>query len=143
MHMNTIEQSPKYQEIGEMLIREREDLSHLEGVRIAYLASDQEKKSSGRTIFGECRKVSPIYAWCCPYDFMITIFEPNLARCHFDCVQEQLLVWHELLHIGVDETDDGPKYRIIPHDIEEFDAILSKAGTHWQAKNVKGAGQLG
>lgn len=140
---NDIELSKRYHDIGCALIMEREDLQYLEGVRIAFLASDQEKKSGGRTIFGECRKVSPLYAWCCPYDFMITIYEPNLAEYHFDDDMVRILIWHELLHCGVDETEKGPKYKIMPHDVEEFDRIIGEEGLHWARKYMRGADPRG
>ena len=140
--MNTLLLSDDYEAIGKELIREHEDLSHLQGVRIAYLASDQEKKSNGRTIFGECRKVSPQYSWCCPYDFMITIFEPNTALYQFDDDMLKILIWHELKHCGVDDGENGQKFRIVPHDIEDFDAIIAEAGMHWAAKKL-GADPIG
>lgn len=141
--MNTLELSSVYEAIGKALIKEREDLHHLDGVRIAYLASDQDKKSNGRVIFGECRKVSPQYAWCCPYDFMITIYEPNIIEYGFDEEQITSLIWHELLHCGVEDTDAGMKFRIIPHDIEDFDKIIAAAGMHWELKNMIGADPRG
>lgn len=137
--MNTLELSAAYTAIGNEMIRAHEDLQHLEGVRIAYLASDQEKKSNGRTIFGECRKVSPQYMWCCPYDFMITIYEPNLTAYGFDMEQTAILIRHELMHCGVDEDDSGRKFRIIPHDVEEFNKIIEEEGMHWATKNLMGA----
>ena len=44
----------------------------------AMLASDQEKKQNKRTIFGQCILVADNYKWCCPYDFMIIIYDPNI-----------------------------------------------------------------
>lgn len=141
--MNTLELSENYKKIAAELIRERDDLHHLEGVRIAFLASDQEKKSNGRVIFGECRKVSTQYAWCCPYDFMITVYEPNTAEYGFDDDLFKILLWHELLHCGVEDTDAGQKFFIVPHDIEDFDKIIDAVGTHWQRANMIGADPIG
>ena len=141
--MNTLEPSAEYSKIAEELIRQRADLHYLEGVRIAYLASDQEKKRNGRTIFGECRKVSPQYSWCCPFDFMITIYEPNTALYQFDDDLFRILLWHELSHCGVEETDAGLKFYLVPHDVEDFNKIIDAAGMHWAAKNLEGADLIG
>ena len=113
-------------------------MPHLAGVRIAYLASDQEKTKNGQFVFGECRKVSPMYAWCCPYDFMITIYEPNVVEYGFDDEQLRLLMWHELMHCGVIEDDSGVKYHIAPHDVEEFYKIIDEGGLRWETKNLMG-----
>ena len=141
--MSTLTLSDEYRTIAEQLIRDRDDLRHLDGVRIAYLASDREKKANGRFIFGECRKVSDQYSWCCPYDFMITIYEPNTAYYQFDFAMMKILLWHELMHVGVDESDEGVKYRLIPHDVEEFNKIIDEVGLHWEAKNMEGADPVG
>ena len=64
--------SEEYAEIGARLIRtlpEFEDLKDAP-LSIAYLSSDKQKKVSGRLIFGECKKVSPAYEWCCPFEFI-------------------------------------------------------------------------
>lgn len=98
-------------------------------VRIAYLTSDQEKKKDRKIVFGECHKVSPQYEWCCPYDFFIVLYEPNIA----DFTEEQLeiLIRHELHHIGVEYADTGMKYYIKPHDVEEFWQIIEEHGLKW------------
>lgn len=141
LSMSTLELSEKYRDIAEKVIRDR--LPELADVCIAYLASDQEKRSNGHTIFGECRKVAPQYSWCCPYDFMITVFEPNCVEYLFGDHEYETLIYHELLHVGVEESEDGVKYRIRLHDIEEFEQILEAEGLHWQRKNLKGADPRG
>ena len=139
--MNTLELNDKYREIADGIIRKR--LPELEGVRIAFLASDQEKTKNGQFVFGECRKVSPMYFWCCPYDFMITVYEPNCVTFAFGEHEYETLIYHELLHVGVEDTEAGVKYRIVPHDIEEFEQILEAEGLHWQQKNLIGVDPRG
>lgn len=141
--MNTLELSDKYKSIAAELILQRKDLAHLQGVRIAFLASDQEKKRNGRVIFGECRKVSPQYAWCCPYDFMITVYEPNTTEYGFDDDLFRILIWHELLHCGVEDTDAGMKFSLVPHDVEDFNKIIDETGLYWETRNLRGADPIG
>lgn len=117
-----------YAEIGQELIYEMPELADLrEGdITIVYLGSDAEKKSKGNLVYGQCEKVASKYKWGIPCDFTITIFEPNVKD--FTTDQLRILIFHELLHIGVDE-DGG--YYVKPHDLEDFTAVIDRYGAHW------------
>lgn len=52
---------------------------------------------------------------------------------------EPSLRW--LLHVGVQEKNGEMKYRVVPHDIEDFEEILSRYGTHWAKPPDKGGGR--
>lgn len=125
--------SEEYAEIANELINEREELLYLRNssVVIMYLGSDQMKKSKGRIIFGECEKVPDKWKWSVPCDFTITIFEPNVE--HFTDEQIRILIFHELLHVGIDVDGNEEKYYICPHDIEDFRLILNEYGMEWSA----------
>ena len=99
------------------------------GVRIAYLKSYKEKKQGGKPVLGECRKVQDIYAPFCPYDFLITVFAANTAGMSIN--QLKVLLWHELLHIGMNEKDGELTYVVEPHDIEDFRIIIDRFGLDW------------
>ena len=113
----------KYMEMGEKIVSEL--FPKLLNVRIAWLASDKVKCTNGKTVFADCRKVSEQYDWCCDYDFIITVYEPNVANFTED--QMNILLEHELMHIGVEEN----RYYIVPHDAEEFIEIIRKYGIDW------------
>lgn len=123
----------EYAEIANELINEREELLYLRNssVVIMYLGSDQMKKSKGRIIFGECEKVPDKWKWSVPCDFTITIFEPNVE--HFKDEQIRILIFHELLHVGIDVDGNEEKYYIRPHDVEDFRLILNEYGMEWDA----------
>ena len=123
----------EYAEIANELINEREELLYLRNssVVIMYLGSDQMKKSKGRIIFGECEKVPDKWKWSVPCDFTITIFEPNVE--HFTDEQIRILIFHELLHVGIDVDGNEEKYYIRPHDVEDFRLILNEYGMEWDA----------
>ena len=93
------------------------------------LSSDEEKKKNKKIVYGECKLVSKLYKWICPYDFFIIIYEPNIAG--FSDEQLEILIEHELRHMGYDFNGNEPTPYIIPHDVEEFDAIIEKWGLHW------------
>lgn len=122
----------KYTRIAKRLIKSDPDLEVIKDsdVRIAFLASDEEKTKDYKKIFAECRKVNKQYSWCCPYDFMITVYEPNIIN--FDEDQIEILIFHELLHIGINNEGNEPSYYIIPHDVEEFWRIIHDHGLTWQ-----------
>jgi hypothetical protein len=124
--------SDKYREIGEQV---REKLfPHLQGCNIAWLASDEaKKKAGGKTVLADCTKVNKKrYGWCCDYDFMITVYEPNLTDHYFDERKLEILLEHELMHVGYDiETGDCT---LVPHNSEEFVEIIRKYGIDWVDK---------
>lgn len=120
--------SDGYTVIGQDLIDKEPELKDLKEAKISiiFLASDAEKKSGGKIIFGQCEKVAEKYKWGIPCDFTITVFEPNVEE--FSDKQIQILLFHELLHIGF--NDKGDPY-VRPHDLEDFKAIIDRYGTSW------------
>lgn len=122
-------QNEQYAEIGQRLIRTLPEFEDIQDATIAYLSSEKQKKSRGKVILGECVKVTPNYQWCCPYDFMIIIYDQNIAG--FNDKQLETLIRHELHHVGVEMTNTGYRYFIVPHDIEEFYEILKDCGHDW------------
>lgn len=133
-----MEISKEYKERAEKLIRDLPEFKELKesDVRIEYLISQKERIKDRKIIFGECHKVSKLYSWCCPYDFFIVIYELNVAG--FTDKQINTLLRHELHHIGIDYTDSGMSYYIVPHDVEEFWEIINDCGLDWSDENAKG-----
>lgn len=122
----------KYSEIGMDLIKTEEALQDIANSQatIIYLSSEHKKTSNGKIIQGECEKVSEKYKWGIPCDFTITLFEPNIEGMTDD--QLRILIFHELLHVGVIFNSDGTEtYNIIPHDLEDFKLIIDRYGTDW------------
>ena len=134
-------QSEEYAEIGYKLIRERDEFEELRDAEIslAFLADDRPKTVGGKIIFGECEKVQDKYSWCCPYDMAIIVYDRNVSEYNFDAHQLETLIRHELMHVGIRYGKKGISYYIIPHDIEDFKAIIKDEGTDWAIKNYKGS----
>ena len=134
--MEYVKVSEEHEKIAEKVIRDHEDL-HWIGklkVSIGYLISDQEKKKSGRSVLGECIKVKELYRPYVPHDFLIVIYEPNTIGLTEE--QVQILLYHELLHIGIDDEGENLKYIINPHDVEDFREVIDRYGIDW-AKGMK------
>lgn len=124
--------SEKYAELAHEVLWENEELTYIRvsNVTITYLQSTHEKKKAGDLVYGVCEKVADKYKWGIPCDFTITIFEPNVEGMTDD--QLKIVLFHELLHIGIEETDDGEEsYSVKPHDLEDFKLIIDKFGTDW------------
>ena len=124
--------SEKYAEIGADLIKTEEALVDIQNSQatIIYLSSEHEKKSNGKIVHAECEKVSEKYKWGIPCDFTITVFEPNVVGMTDE--QLRILIFHELLHVGIVFNSDGTEsYSVLPHDLEDFKLIIDRYGTDW------------
>lgn len=107
-------------------------LSHIKdaGITFTVLRSDRERITKRKLVYGECEKVPDKYRWKVKYDFLITVYDPNIID--FTDEQIDILLFHELKHIGADLSRDEPTLYVVPHDIEEFYEIIERFGMDWQ-----------
>jgi hypothetical protein len=130
--MDTRRINEEYTAIGNDLIQTEDALQHIRNsnVQIIYLSSEHKKTGSHKIIHAQCEKVAEKYKWGIPCDFTITVFEPNVVD--FTDEQIRILIFHELLHIGIEVDDDGEEhYSCVPHDLEDFKLIIDRFGTEW------------
>ena len=128
-HRNVKEE---YKQIAGRLIDTVPELAYIKdsNVKIAYLVSDQAKKvDKDKLVLGECEKVAAKNKWAIDYDFTITLFEPNLYG--LSAKQIEIVLFHELLHVGIDYGENGEVYSVRKHDLEDFKIIIDKYGTNW------------
>lgn len=123
--MEYIEQSTEWATVANRVIDDHPELHWLKEIPIGYVVSDKAKKSKTKVTFADCNKVTDLYKFCCPYEFIIRIYEPNC--CTMTEKQRYILMHHELLHIG---TVNG-KLTTVLHDAEEFRAIIREYGLDW------------
>lgn len=116
------------QELGEKVISEKEDVEHLVDCRIKYLMSDKKKMSNRKVVYADCEKVKDKFKALIGVDFIITFYEPNIDGLSQE--QMEILMWHELKHIGF----ENDKCFIIPHDIEDFANIIEQYGIDWNRR---------
>lgn len=109
---------------------------HLEYIRVSkatiiYLSSHQKKTSKGKIVYAQCERIPEKYKWGIPCDFTITVFEPNIEKMTPE--QIRILLYHELLHIGIDlDSNTGDEtYSVRPHDLEDFKLIITLFGPEW------------
>lgn len=122
------EVAPDIQELAERILAVEPDLGYFRAldVRVGYVRSHEPKAKNGREVLGECRKVGTVYGAYLPFDFIITLYEPNISWMSSE--QVQILLWHELRHITVNEFG---RFSVAPHDVEDFHAILDRCGNRW------------
>lgn len=115
------------QELGEQVINTMPELGIIKDfdIKIGYVRSYEAKRDKGRTVFADCRKVRGTYTAYLPFDFIITFYDPNVY--HMSKNQRQILMLHELRHIGIGERG----LRIENHDVEDFRDILLRFGIDW------------
>lgn len=122
------EPDPEVEERAEMILKEyADDLEVVDNfdVTIGYVKSLEPKTKNGKLVFADCRKVNEVFKAFLPFDFIITLYERNIIM--LDENQIDILIYHELKHIGI-----GAKgLKVVEHDIEDFDSIVSKFGLHW------------
>ena len=122
-----------YERIARELIDSEPELDYIKQsrARIIYLESDSAKKNgTDRLVYGECEKVASKNQWAISADFTITVYTNNVIEMTEE--QIKILLFHELLHIGIDYgTDGGEIYSVKKHDLEDFKIIIDKYGTDW------------
>lgn len=121
-----------YAEIGQELIQTEDALLNIRNseATIIYLSSTHKKLEKGKVIYAQCEKISEKYKWGIPCDFTITVFEPNIENFTED--QLKILIFHELLHVGIEFNGNGTEsYSCLPHDLEDFKLIIDRYGTDW------------
>lgn len=124
------EQNDDYARIGAELIQAEKSLNWIREteVSIGFMSSNKAKVSNGKTVFGQCERVPDRYKAFITYDFLITVYEPNVID--FTSQQIRILLHHELLHCGVNMNAE-PTYKVVPHDVEEFNEIIDRYGLDW------------
>ena len=122
-----------YERIAQKLIENEAELEYIKNskARITYLESDSSKKNGpDKLVLGECEKVASKNQWAISSDFTITVYTNNVLGMSEE--QIKILLFHELLHVGIDwGTDGGEIYSVKKHDLEDFKIIIDKYGTDW------------
>ena len=99
---------------------------HLKTARISYMTCDKPKKNGAKVVYADCEKLSEKMTTITGIDFVITFYKDSED---LTMVAQRILMEHELRHVGW----DGEKARIVPHDVDDFRAIIEKYGIDWEA----------
>jgi predicted metallopeptidase len=121
------EPSPEYEELANKIIDKRPEVQHIREYefKIGYVLSYEAKKKDGKIVFADCRKVNSPYLAYLPYDYIITVYEPNIDMLSEN--HKKIVMLHELCHPMI-----GPRgLTNRPHDVEDFKFILHEFGIDW------------
>lgn len=113
---------------------------HLLGTRMEYVFRSETQTKGDKEIWGTARKISSLSAYLAGQEddgdgnesfFVITISKPVWGA--LTELQRTALVDHELAHCWQEEEYDAKgnctiKRSILPHDLEEFNAIYQRYG---------------
>lgn len=129
--IETAWQSEEISDIANRVMNERSDLRWIldAGISIGFLESDRNKKKDGKLCLAECIKVRDLYKVYIPHDFLIVVYCPNVSGMSDS--QMEILLYHELLHVGMDDTGEEVRYIVNPHDVEDFHAVIDRYGIDW------------
>lgn len=128
--------SEKFAAIAARVIEREDSLVDIRNSQatIVYLESETAKMANGKKVCGQCEKVPDKFKWGIPADFTITVFMPNVEGFSED--QLEILIFHELKHVGIIFNADGSEsYSVVPHDYEDFKEIIDRYGTDWSVTN--------
>lgn len=125
--------SPALRELAEKIISKMPDLWFIDEFvgreNIAYVLSYEPKmdRATGKMVHADCRKVKQPFRAFMDYQYIITVYEPHTD--YMSEAQLALLMWHELKHIPMSG-------KLVPHDVEDFRAIIETYGIHWSAPDA-------
>lgn len=121
------EVSQEYEELANQIIEKFDHLHFIKDneISVGYVISYENKTKGKKYVFGKCEKVSKENKAYLPFDFIITMYEPNVSM--LDDNQKKIVMLHELQHIEIGSK--GLKIR--DHDIEDFSNIVKAFGYNW------------
>ena len=126
--------SEEYTKIMQELLDKdpRFELIKKHGINVGIVVSGESKKRSRAPVLGMCSKISgEKNRFFIPHDVLITIYGPNITGLSLS--QIRILIKHELMHILIEEGEEGndPVIKLRPHDVEEFREIIAEYGYDW------------
>ncbi len=102
--------------------------SHLATAKICYLFRTKARTRGPKVILGTASRMNSRLQALADYDFIIEIGYDEWKE--LNATQKQALLDHELCHCGGEENEHTGemKWRILPHDLEEFRDIVKRYG---------------
>ena len=125
--MSRYERDAELEELMQRVINTEPELSHPNppDVMIACQWCDAAKKAKGAKVYADTTVIADKVKRLAGFDFVITFYKPHCEK--LDEEHMMRLMYHELLHVGHDDT----KFFIVPHDLEDFHECISRWGVDW------------
>ena len=81
-------------------------------------------------IVGRCIKASHSVKYFSDYDYLIEVSGDLWDK--LNDLTKEVLIWHELKHIGIEYLKSGDKvFKILDHDVKDFAEIIKQYGIDW------------
>ncbi|MDD3906515.1 MAG: putative metallopeptidase [Candidatus Omnitrophica bacterium] len=109
--------------------------THLANARIKAIFREKHMSSKGRTVAARAIKSGAIMRYLAGIDFIIEVAQDVWMTV--DDKMHKAIIDHELCHCGWDNDKNEPY--IIPHDLEEFSAIVERHGLWCKGLQTFGA----
>ena len=125
-----------YRPMAEALKSKFKELEYVPVKNILFIENMEDKRKKNNSIvYAQISKMPPkfeeiIYQVTGKYfEYMLEIFKENTMLMS----REQIvaLVYHELKHIQLVQSKDGPKVDIVGHDVEDWLNMVEKLGLNW------------
>lgn len=115
--------------IAGRLIEQYDELYHLDGTQIIYLWKAKGGVNKGSANLGYCQKTSGLVKYFASVPWVIWLAADHVFSYDMTRRQVEALLYHELLHAGEEENEDGnKKVTVIGHDFEGFANEVKRYG---------------
>jgi predicted metallopeptidase len=125
-----------YRPIAEALFAKYKELEYVPVKNILFIENTEDKrKKNNSVVYAQISKMPGkfediIYQVTQKrFEYMLEIFKENTILMS----REQIvaLIYHELKHIQLVQSKDGPKIDIVRHDVEDWLNMVEKLGLNW------------
>lgn len=125
-----------YRPIAEALQKKYKELQYALVKNILFIENmDDKRKKNNKVIYAQISKIPGkweelVYQMTKKrFEYMLEVFKENIWE--LDRAQIVALIYHELKHIQMISTGDGPKIDIVGHDVEDWSNMIEKLGVDW------------
>ena len=121
-------------EVGKLFLSvQKKYFPELNNVNFELVFDTKKRIKNGKFVFAQIKKADDLIQYFSTHDVDYVIF---LDKNIWDAISEEdkiRIVRHELRHVFIDARTEDVKYKIRPHDFEDFRAevILNKDDPDW------------
>ncbi len=125
-----------YRPIAEALKEKFEELKFVPVKNILFVENTEDKRKVNNSIvYAQISKISGKWQDITyqvtnrQFEYMLEIFKENTIN--MSRAQIVALIYHELRHIQLVQTKNGPKIDIVGHEVEDWINMVEKLGLNW------------
>lgn len=120
-------EAPDLEDLAEKLIAAK--LPDFPECEVRYLWKGKGSRTNGKAVFGKTLKTSGLTGYFGHSDYVIWLAADFVGDTPFSNFQVEALLYHELLHVSVEEDENGNrKLGVRAHDFEGFREEIEEYG---------------